>query len=88
LLDSAALTEKVYEIVLKDQWADPKNKEACDLAYKQLASVAETLRNLIVTAWAHSGESAWFDPGDNPISPNHPNYNPATGSAPTPLRSR
>jgi len=88
LLDSAALTEKVYEIDLKDQWADPKNEEARVLAYKQLAAAAETLRNLIVTAWARSGEPTRVDPGDNPISPNHPKYNPATGSAPAPLRSR
>lgn len=88
LLDSAALTEKVYEIDLKDQWADPKSEEARDLAYKQLAAAAETLRNLIVTAWTRSGEAARFDPGDNPISANHPKYNPATGSAPAPLRTR
>jgi hypothetical protein len=42
------------------------------------------LRNLIVTAWARSGEPARFDPGNSPISPNHPKYNPATGSAPAP----
>jgi hypothetical protein len=88
LLYSAALTEKVYEIDLKDQWADPTSEEARDLAYKQLAAAAETLRNLIVTAWTRGGEAARFDPGDNPISPNHPKYNPATGSAPAPLRPR
>jgi len=45
------------------------------------------LRNLIVVARARSGEPARFDPSNNPISPNHPKYNPATGSAPTQLRS-
>ena len=84
LLDSAVLTEKVYEIDMKDQWADPKNEEARNLVYRQLAAAAETLRNLIVTAWARSGEPARIDPGNNPISPNHPKYNPATGSAPVP----
>ena len=82
LLDSATLTEKVYEIDLKDQWADLKNEEARNLVYKQLAAAAETLRNLIVTAWKRSSEPSRVDPGGNPISPNHPRYNPATGSAP------
>jgi hypothetical protein len=78
--ETDALTEKVYEIDLKGQWADPKNEEARSLAYKQLAAAAETLRNLIVTAWARSGEPTRVDSGDNPISPNHPKYYPATGS--------
>jgi hypothetical protein len=84
LLDSATLTDKVYEIDLKDQWGDAKNEEARSLVYKQLAAGAEILRNLIVTAWARSGEPGKFDAGSNPISPNHPIYNPATGSAPAP----
>jgi Zinc dependent phospholipase C len=84
LLDSAKLTEKVYEIDLKDKWADAKNEEARGLVYKQLAAGAETLRNLLVTAWARSSETRQFDPENNPINPNHPKYNPATGSAPAP----
>lgn len=40
LLDSATLTEKVYEIDLKDQWGDPNNEEARSLVYKQMAAGA------------------------------------------------
>ncbi len=82
LLDSAKLTERVYEIDQKDQWADAKNEDARKLVHQQLAAAAEVMRNLIVTAWARSEQPVRFDRANNPISPSHPQYNPATGSAP------
>lgn len=82
LLDAATLTEQVYQIDQQDQWNDAKNEDARNLVYRQLAAASEVMRNLIITAWERSGQPMTFDRANNPINPTHPNYNPATGSAP------
>jgi hypothetical protein len=88
-LKAGGLTEQVYQIDRDGGWADRQNKAARELVLQQLAGGAEVMRNLIHTAWVKSEapsvpRGGGNDPRNamNPLSPQNPLYNPATGSAP------
>ena len=75
-------TEQVYELEQRGALLDGTNAEARALVIQQAARGAALLRDLAHTAWIRSGLPPENDPGGNPITPTHPRYNPATGSAP------
>lgn len=81
---SFAKVEDVYRIDQRNQWSDKEDAEAVNLIHTQLASAAEVLRNLVHTAWLASAAPVDYSRSANPVSPEHPYYNPATGSAPAP----
>ena len=56
------------------------------LVRRQITRAAALLRDLAQTAWVRSGERPTLTPADNPILQTHPQYNPATGSAPAQRR--
>ncbi len=76
--------ERVYQLEQAGALADKDHAEARELVYQQVAAGAELLRDLTYTAWVKREEKTTYsrDPRSNPISPEHPRYNPATGSAP------
>jgi len=84
--DALAHVEETYRLDKSGALADASNAEARALVYRQTARGAALLRDLAYTAWVRSGEAMTFSPGDNPIVPTHPRYNPATGTAPAPRR--
>ena len=79
---SATHVEEVYQLDQAGAYQDRNNAAAKKLVLGQLAAGAELLRNLIYTAWIESAKPV--TPAPNPVSPQHPRYNPATGSAPAP----
>ena len=88
-LKAGRLTEQVYEIDRQGGWTNKENQAARELVLTQLAGGAELLRNLVHTAWVKSGQAGRAGGGandprnaGNPLSPQHPLYNPKTGSAP------
>jgi hypothetical protein len=80
--EAGSYTEKVYELEKSGALADGSNAEARALVTQQAARGAALLRDLAHTAWIRSGKPPENDPDGNPITPAHPRYNPATGSAP------
>lgn len=95
--DAAAHVEHVYRLdmtgvlttaITAESSADAKSAEADAraLVRRQLTRAAALLRDLAYTAWIRSGETMSFNRADNPILQTHPQYNPATGSAPAPRR--
>lgn len=87
-LDDAGLyVEKVYQLDKAGALADGSNADARALVRRQIARAAALLRDLAQTAWVRSAEPVRMAPGDNPVSLTHPQYNPATGSAPAARRS-
>jgi hypothetical protein len=74
--------EDVYRLDKAGAFTDAAHQEARALVYQQVAAAAALLRDLAHTAWVRSGEPAFMPPGGNPIDQKHPQYNPATGSAP------
>ena len=82
-LDQAAsYVEEVYQLDLAGAWTRKDHPRARALVRERLAAGAVLLRDLTYTAWLESAAPVSFDRGNNPIDPNHPAYNPATGSAP------
>jgi hypothetical protein len=85
MLEARESVEEVYRLDLRSAFKDPKDADARKLIYTRLASGSSFLRDLVYTAWI---ESARSDPPATgaavPNSPDNPNYNPATGSAPAP----
>lgn len=79
---AAAEVETVYRLDKAGQLKSGSDPEARALVLQQMARASTLLRDLAHTAWIRSGETFTMRPGDNPISPTHPRYNPATGSAP------
>ena len=75
-------TEQVYQLEKRGALADGTNAEARALVIQQTARGAALLRDLAHTAWIRSASAPENDPAGNPITPAHPRYNPATGSAP------
>lgn len=84
--DAATHVEEVYQLDKAGALADPANAQARTLVYRQIARAAALLRDLACTAWVRSAETPTFDASSNPVSQSHPQYNPATGSAPAPRR--
>lgn len=82
--DAGSFVEKVYELDAAGAYDDAGNAEARTLVRRQITRAAALLRDLAQTAWVRSGERVPMNPGDNPVVPAHPQYNPATGSAPAP----
>jgi hypothetical protein len=68
--------------------SSPEYARAKVLVRHQITRAAALLRDLAYTAWVRSGETVTFSPADNPILQTNPGYNPATGSAPAPRRSK
>jgi hypothetical protein len=83
--EAGSHTEEVYQLEKRGALMDRADAEARALVIQQATRGAALLRDLAQTAWVRSGGPPANDPGGNPISPNHPRYNPATGSAPAPL---
>jgi len=75
-------TEQVYQLEKRGALATGKDPEARALVIQQAARGAALLRDVVHTAWVRSATAPENDPAGNPISPSHPGYNPATGSAP------
>jgi hypothetical protein len=84
--DAATHVEEVYQLDKSGALTDPENAPARDLVYRQITGAAALLRDLAYTAWIRSGEANTLTPTDNPILQTHPQYNPATGSAPASRR--
>jgi hypothetical protein len=76
--------ERVYQLDLDGGWGNKDHAEAREMVYRCTANGARLLRDLIHTAWLESKEPAvrYRSGRDNPVSMEHPSYNPATGSAP------
>jgi hypothetical protein len=79
--------EEVYELDKQGAYTQKDHEQARKLVYKLMAASSELLRDLVHTAWIESATMPQmtrgnFDPKRNPINPENPNYNPATGSAP------
>jgi hypothetical protein len=94
-LDAAAThVEEVYQLdkagVFEPEASpsSPEYAKATALVRQQITRAAALLRDLAYTAWVVSGETVRFSPADNPILQTNPRYNPATGSAPAPRRSK
>ena len=85
-LDRAAThVEEVYQLDQVGAYKDKNNAAAKRLVLERLGSGAELLRDLVYTAWVESAKPPLPGVGaNNPISPQHPKYNSATGSAPAP----
>jgi hypothetical protein len=73
--------ERVYQLDQVKAFEDAANAPARELVYTCTSEAAALLRDLVYTAWL---ESAVTPAGTamQPINPQHPLYNPATGSAP------
>jgi len=75
--------ERVYQLDRSGAYGDAGNSEARALVLMCTTDAATLLRDLIYTAWLGSGEPLAPVPGGlQPMNPLHPQYNPATGSAP------
>ena len=80
--------EQVYELDKAGAFQEKDNAAARHLVYTCTLEAATLLRDLVYTAWLESGETP---PSQTmqPMNPKHPQYNPATGSAPAaPRRER
>ena len=78
--------ERVYQLDRSGAYEDAHNQEARALVLSCASDAAALLRDLIYTAWLTSGDAVSQEPGAlQPMSPRHPQYNPATGSAPAAL---
>ncbi len=91
VLDHIAMSfshvEEVYQLDKAGAYTDKDHKQARALVYQLMTASAQLLRDLAHTAWMESEAMPQmtrgsFDPSRNPISPKHPRFNPATGSAP------
>lgn len=80
--EAASHVVEVYRLDKEGALADKSSAAGRKLVYDRLAAGARLLRDLTYTAWLASAEPAQFSRENNPINPTHPNYNPATGSAP------
>jgi len=91
---SATHVEEVYQLDQAGVFepdatqSSPEYARAKVLVRQQITRAAALLRDLAYTAWVRSGEAVTFSPADNPILQTNPAYNPATGSAPAPRRSK
>lgn len=79
--------EDVYILDKAGAYSQKDNEQARKLVYKMIAAASELLRDLAYTAWLESADMPQFprgafDPKKNPINPENPLYNPATGTAP------
>ncbi len=80
--DAASHVEEVYILDKAGAFADKTNEPAAHLAKSQLAKAAALLRDLTCTAWMESAKPMTFGGTEgNPISRQHPRYNPETGTA-------
>jgi len=77
--------ERVYQLDKAGAYRDKASADGRELVYLCTSEAATLLRDLVYTAWIESGETP---PATTvqPISPKHPQYNPATGSAPAPRK--
>jgi len=88
-LDSRNFVEEVYRIDLRAGFKNKEDKDARAFTYKRIGAGAAFLRDLAYTAWIDSAKPVpQVKPIDDPENPANPLYNPATGSAPAPARSR
>jgi hypothetical protein len=86
-LEARNSVEDVYRLDQRGAFTKKDDQEARELVYKRLASGASFLRDLAYTAWIESAKPIpRISPTDQPQNPDNPRYNPATGSAPAPLK--
>ncbi|MCX6596442.1 MAG: nuclease [Acidobacteria bacterium] len=89
---SFAELEHAYALDKAGAFTDENHEEGRALVYKQTAAAASLMRDMLHTAWVRSKEPLRMGGANdgrnrlNPISPSHPQYNPATGSAPAAKR--
>jgi hypothetical protein len=77
--------EQVYELDKAGAYQQKDNEAARQLVYTCTTDAATLLRDLVYTAWVASASTSESSAqAVQPISPRHPQYNPATGSAPAP----
>src|SRR5262249_21175974 len=75
--------EQVYALDKAGAYSDKNNDEARQLVYTCTAEAATLLRDLLYTSWGESQVAAAMQTVQ-PSSAKHPQFNPATGSAPAP----
>jgi hypothetical protein len=73
--------ELVYQLDKRGAFADPGDRQARDLVYRQTGAGASMLRDLIARAWR---ESAGTGNNQKSLGPSNALYDPETGSAPAP----
>jgi hypothetical protein len=77
--------ETLYAMEKRGAFDSKDDPDAREITYERLAAGARLLRDLIYTAWLESAKPLPRPSGaQNPVSRDHPAYNPATGSAPAP----
>jgi hypothetical protein len=74
--------ERVYQLDQAKAFEDAANAAGRELVYTCTGEAAAVLRDLVYTAWLESASGPAGTMTVQPISPQHPQYNPATGSAP------
>ena len=74
--------ERVYQLDQAKAFDDAANAPGRELVYTCTGEAAALLRDLVYTAWLDSAAAPNGTGTVQPISPTHPQYNPATGSAP------
>jgi hypothetical protein len=74
--------ERVYQLDQAKAFEDADHAPGRGLVYASTSDAATMLRDLVYTAWLDSAAKPGGTPTVQPISPQHPQYNPATGSAP------
>ena len=86
LARSHTRVDQVYALDQANAYNDATSSEARALIYTCTGEAATMLRDLVFTAWLESGEQPVSAAGTlQPTDLRHPQYNPATGSAPAPL---
>lgn len=82
--DSFRHVETIYAMEKRGAFNDERDKEARQLTYERLAAGARLLRDLVYTAWRESEQPVRRRPEGtaDPLSAQHPRYNPETGTAP------
>ena len=76
--------EQVYELDKAGAYSDKANVAARELVFTCAGEAATLLRDLVYTAWLESEAMPSPNTSLPPMNPKHPDYNPATGSAPAP----
>ncbi len=79
---SSARVEQVYQLEKAGAFDDPGNDQARELVYLTAGEGTTLLRDLLYRAWRESALPKPAATGAGTPEPTHPDYDPATGSAP------
>ena len=74
--------EQVYQLDHAKAFEQATHAQARELVYTCTGEAATLLRDLVYTAWLDSATPPAGTSVTQPMNPQHPQYNPATGSAP------